>query len=54
MMMHSDLGQAELGAGMPWALEAGAALETHPPQADVRVLREPDGRLFCLFPGDRL
>ena len=54
MMMHLDIGVADLEAGVSWALGSGATLESHQPQSDVRVMRDPDGHLFCLFPDDLL
>jgi catechol 2,3-dioxygenase-like lactoylglutathione lyase family enzyme len=49
MMMHLDIGVADLGSGVEWALEAGARLADHQPQDDVRVMIDPDGHPFCLF-----
>lgn len=54
MMMHLDIGVADLADGVAWALEQGARLADHQPQDDVRVLLDPDGHPFCLFPDDKL
>ena len=32
-------------------LDAGATLAAHQPQKAVRVMLDPDGHPFCLFPG---
>ncbi len=50
MMMHLDIGVADLDEGVRWALEAGATLAAHQPQNDVRVMLDPHGHPFCLFP----
>jgi len=50
MMMHLDLGVADMDAAVEWALGAGAVLATHQPQEGVRVLLDPAGHPFCLFP----
>lgn len=52
MMLHLDIGVDDLDAGVAWALEGGAALADHQPQDHVRVLLDPDGHPFCLFPAD--
>jgi len=49
MMIHLDIGVADLAAGVAWALQAGATLAEHQPQPDVRVLLDPAGHPFCLF-----
>lgn len=50
MMVHLDIGVEDLEAGVRWALEAGATLADHQPQEDVRVMLDPEGHPFCLFP----
>lgn len=50
MMMHLDVGVADLELGVAWALEAGATVADHQSQAGVRVMLDPDGHPFCLFP----
>lgn len=52
MMMHLDIGVEDLEAGVQWALENGARLVEHQPQEDVRVMLDPEGHPFCLFPDD--
>lgn len=54
MMMHLDIGVADLESGVLWAVEQGAQLADHQPQDDVRVMIDPDGHPFCLFPDDTL
>jgi catechol 2,3-dioxygenase-like lactoylglutathione lyase family enzyme len=54
MMMHLDIGVADLEAGVAWARAQGAELADHQPQDDVRVLLDPAGHPFCLFADDRL
>ena len=49
MMLHLDFGVDDLDAGVRWAVEAGATVAGHQPQADVRVLLDPEGHPFCLF-----
>ena len=50
MMIHLDIGVADLNAGVEWALSAGAVLAKHQPQKGVRVMLDPAGHPFCLFP----
>ncbi len=50
MMFHLDFGVDDLEAAVAWAIEAGARVATHQPQEDVRVMLDPDGHPFCLFP----
>jgi catechol 2,3-dioxygenase-like lactoylglutathione lyase family enzyme len=52
MMLHLDIGVDDLDAAVTWALEGGATLTDHQPQEHVRVLLDPDGHPFCLFPAD--
>jgi catechol 2,3-dioxygenase-like lactoylglutathione lyase family enzyme len=49
MMMHLDIGVDDLAAGVQWAIDAGASLAHHQPQAGVRVMLDPAGHPFCLF-----
>jgi hypothetical protein len=51
MMMHLDIGVGDLEAGVAWAIESGARLAEFQPQEHVRVMLDPDGHPFCLFPG---
>lgn len=50
MMMHLDIGVDDLDDGVRWAVGCGATLAAHQPQRDVRVLIDPAGHPFCLFP----
>ena len=50
MMVHLDFGVDDLEAAVAWAVEAGAIVADHQPQDDVRVMLDPDGHPFCLFP----
>ena len=54
MMMHLDIGVDDLDCGVRWALAQGARLAEHQPQPDVRVMLDPEGHPFCLFPDDSL
>jgi len=51
MMLHLDIAVDDLEAAVAWALEVGATLADHQPQNHVRVLLDPAGHPFCLFPG---
>ncbi len=51
MMVHLDIAVEDLDAGVAWAIEAGATVADHQPQTDVRVMLDPAGHPFCLFPG---
>jgi catechol 2,3-dioxygenase-like lactoylglutathione lyase family enzyme len=50
MMSHLDIAVADLAAGVAWALEVGATLAEFQPQEHVRVMLDPAGHPFCLFP----
>jgi catechol 2,3-dioxygenase-like lactoylglutathione lyase family enzyme len=52
MMMHLDVGVDDLEAGVKWAVDAGATLADSQPQEHVRVMLDPAGHPFCLFPAD--
>lgn len=54
MMMHLDIGVADLAAGVAWAQAQGARVADDQPQHDVRVMLDPEGHPFCLFPDDSL
>ncbi len=41
----------DLDAGVAWAIECGASLADHQPQDGVRVMLDPNGHPFWLFPG---
>ncbi len=51
MMLHLDIAVEDLDAGVAWALATGARLADFQPQEEVRVLLDPVGHPFCLFPG---
>jgi catechol 2,3-dioxygenase-like lactoylglutathione lyase family enzyme len=51
MMTHLDIAVEDLEAGVAWARETGARLADFQPQKHVRVLLDPVGHPFCLFPG---
>lgn len=50
MMTHLDFGVADVDEGVRWAVECGASVADHQPQVDVRVMLDPEGHPFCLFP----
>lgn len=54
MMMHLDIGVADTDTGVSWALAQGATLADHQPQRRVRVMLDPEGHPFCLFPDETL
>jgi predicted enzyme related to lactoylglutathione lyase len=49
--MHLDFEVGDLEAAVAHAVELGAELAEHQPQADVRVLLDPAGHPFCLYVG---
>ena len=49
MTMHLDIAVEDLDAAVTWAIDAGATVAEFQPQADVRVMLDPDGHPFCLF-----
>jgi predicted enzyme related to lactoylglutathione lyase len=51
MMMHLDIAVEDLDAGVAHAVELGARVADHQPQAGVRVMLDPEGHPFCLFAG---
>ncbi len=50
MMLHLDIGTDDLDAAVAVAITAGATLADHQPQEGVRVMIDPAGHPFCLFP----
>lgn len=52
MMVHLDIATDDLDGAVAHAIACGAVLSGHQPQADVRVLLDPDGHPFCLFESD--
>ncbi|QGG96920.1 VOC family protein [Actinomarinicola tropica] len=51
MTAHLDIATDDLGAAVDRAVELGASIHEHQPQAHVRVMVDPDGHPFCLFQG---
>ncbi len=47
---HLDIGVEDLEEAVAWAIDAGAKLADYQPQEDVRVMLDPAGHPFCLFP----
>lgn len=47
---HLDIRVDDMDAAVEHALAAGATLAEVQPQEHVRVMRDPDGHPFCLFP----
>lgn len=47
---HLDIGVEHLDAAVAWASAAGATLAEYQPQEHVRVMFDPAGHPFCLFP----
>lgn len=54
MMVHLDIGVADLAAGVAWAEAQGARPAAHQPQEGVTVMLDPEGHPFCLFTDDTL
>ncbi len=52
MQVHLELGTDDVGAAVAHAIECGARLAEVQPQEQVRVMLDPDGHPFCLFPAD--
>ena len=52
MQLHLDIACDDLDAAVEWAVECGARLADHQPEHDVRVMLDPAGHPFCLFPGE--
>jgi catechol 2,3-dioxygenase-like lactoylglutathione lyase family enzyme len=46
---HLDIHVDDLAAAVAWAITCGAVVAEVQPQADVRVMRDPDGHPFCLY-----
>ena len=51
MMLHLDIAAEDVEAAVAWALGAGATLAGHQPRESVRVMLDPAGHPFCIFPG---
>ena len=52
MQVHLELGTDDVVAAVAHAIACGARLADVQPQEQVRVLLDPDGHPFCLFPAD--
>jgi predicted enzyme related to lactoylglutathione lyase len=52
MQVHLDIATDDLEAAVAHAIACGARPAEHQPQPDVRVMLDPDGHPFCLFPYD--
>ncbi len=52
MTAHLDIGTDDLDAAVAHAIECGATEAPHQPQDGVRVMLDPDGHPFCLFPSE--
>lgn len=50
MQMHLDIAVDDLDAGVALAESLGARAAAWQPQDDVRVMLDPEGHPFCLFP----
>jgi catechol 2,3-dioxygenase-like lactoylglutathione lyase family enzyme len=50
MMLHLDIGVDDLDAGVAFARQLGATPADYQPQEGVRVMLDPAGHPFCLFP----
>lgn len=49
MMLHLEIATDDLDAAVEHAVGCGAVVADHQPQADVRVMLDPDGHPFCLY-----
>lgn len=52
MMMHLDIAVDDLESAVAWAVQCGATVASFQPQEKVRVLLDPAGHPFCLFPAN--
>jgi catechol 2,3-dioxygenase-like lactoylglutathione lyase family enzyme len=52
MMVHLDIAVDSIDDAVAWACEIGAVPADQQPQEHVRVMLDPDGHPFCLFPGE--
>jgi catechol 2,3-dioxygenase-like lactoylglutathione lyase family enzyme len=50
MMVHLDIATDDLDAAVAHAIGCGARLAQHQPQDGARVMLDPEGHPFCLFP----
>ena len=51
MMMHLDIAVEDLDRGVAWATELGATVAPTQFRDGIRVMLDPAGHPFCLFPG---
>ena len=51
MQMHIDIAVGDLDAGVAWAIACGATVAEHQPRDGNKVMLDPSGHPFCLFPG---
>jgi len=51
MMMHLDVAVEDVDAAVTWVESLGGLLAAHQPRAGNRVMLDPAGHPFCLFPG---
>jgi predicted enzyme related to lactoylglutathione lyase len=51
MMMHLDIAVEDVDAAAAWAVELGATIANCQPRPGNRVMLDPAGHPFCLFPG---
>ena len=54
MMVHLDFATDDVDAAVAWAIEAGASVAEFQPQPHVKVMLDPAGHPFCLFPRRRV
>jgi catechol 2,3-dioxygenase-like lactoylglutathione lyase family enzyme len=50
MMAHIEVATDDVEGAVAHAMACGARLADYQPQHDVRVMLDPDGHPFCLFP----
>ncbi len=53
-MAHLDIATDDFEASIAHAVACGASVADHQPQAEVRVMLDPDGHPFCLFASTRM
>jgi catechol 2,3-dioxygenase-like lactoylglutathione lyase family enzyme len=51
MMIHLDVAVEDLDSAVAFAVAAGATIAEYQPQENVRVMLDPAGHPFCLYPG---
>ena len=50
MGAHMEIATTDVDGAAAHAIACGARLADYQPQHDVRVMLDPDGHPFCLFP----